>query len=61
MGPGARAAIVVWDGAPLEVTSNPDAVMIDGELQSLETRQTQLRDRYLTLDESKRPLAFVKP
>ena len=31
------------------------------ELQSLETRQTQLRDRYLTLDESKRPLAFVKP
>lgn len=61
IGPGARADIVVWDGDPLEVTSNPDAVMIDGELQSLETRQTQLRDRYLTLDESKRPLAFVKP
>jgi imidazolonepropionase-like amidohydrolase len=61
IGPGARADIVVWDGDPLEVTSNPEVVIIDGEVQSLETRQTRLRDRYLTLDESKRPLAYVKP
>jgi len=61
IGPGARADIVVWDGDPLDVTSNPDVVMIDGKVQSLETRQTQLRDRYLKLDESTRPLAYVKP
>ena len=61
IGPGARADIVVWDGDPLEVTSNPDVVMIDGDVQSLETRQTELRDRYLKLDESGRPLAYVKP
>lgn len=61
IGPGARADIVVWDGDPLDVTSNPDVVMIDGKVQSLTTRQTQLRDRYLNLDESTRPLAYVKP
>lgn len=61
IGPGARADIVVWDGDPLDVTSNPDVVMIDGKVQSLKTRQTQLRDRYLKLDESTRPLAYVKP
>ena len=61
IGPGARADIVVWDGDPLEVTSNPDVVMIDGDVQSLKTRQTELRDRYLKLDEHNRPLAYVKP
>ena len=53
IGPGARADIVVWDGDPL--------VMIDGDVQSLKTRQTELRDRYLKLDERTRPLAYVKP
>jgi imidazolonepropionase-like amidohydrolase len=61
IGPGARADIVVWDGDPLEITSNPDVVMIDGDVQSLTTRQTELRDRYLNLDERTRPLAYVKP
>ena len=61
IGPGSRADIVVWDGDPLEVTSNPDVVMIDGEVQSMVTRQSELRDRYLKLDERERPLAYVKP
>ena len=38
--------VVVWDGDPLEVTSSPQWMMIDGEVVSLESRQTELRDRY---------------
>ncbi|AKH43204.1 imidazolonepropionase-like amidohydrolase [Altererythrobacter atlanticus] len=44
--PGARADLVFWDGDPLEVTSAPTRVFVDGVEQSLETRQTRLRDRY---------------
>ncbi|KCZ87326.1 amidohydrolase family protein [Hyphomonas johnsonii] len=61
IGPGARADVVVWDGDPLEITTSPDDVLIDGVIQSKETRQTELRDRYLKLDEHNRPLAYVKP
>ncbi len=43
---GAAATLVVWDGDPLEVTSSPTFMMIDGEVQSLESRQSLLRDRY---------------
>ncbi|WP_319024704.1 amidohydrolase family protein [Microbulbifer hainanensis] len=45
--PGAVADIVVWNGDPLEVTSYPEQVLIAGEPQSLVTRSTRLRDRYL--------------
>ncbi|MCO1333332.1 amidohydrolase family protein [Microbulbifer sp. OS29] len=45
--PGAVADIVVWSGDPLEVTSYPEQVLIDGERQSLTTRSTRLRDRHL--------------
>ena len=55
---GVTADLVIWDGDPLEVASAPTAVFIDGEPQSLESRQTKLRDRYLNLDESERPLAY---
>lgn len=48
---GAIADLVIWDGDPLEITSNPDAVYIDGVSTSMESRQTKLRDRYLNLDE----------
>ncbi len=48
---GAIADLVIWDGDPLELTSNPDAVYIDGVSTSMESRQTKLRDRYLKLDE----------
>lgn len=43
---GRSATVVVWDGDPLEVTSRPTWMMIDGDTQSLESRQTKLRDRY---------------
>lgn len=43
---GYAGDVVVWDGDPLEVMSAPVAVIIDGEIQSMETRQTRLRDRY---------------
>jgi len=43
---GDAANLVIWDGDPLELTSSPTAIYIDGEAQSLESRQTKLRDRY---------------
>jgi imidazolonepropionase-like amidohydrolase len=58
LAPGARADVVAWDGDPLEVASAPSAVFIDGETQSMVTRQTKLRDRYRTLDESQKPFAY---
>lgn len=57
---GNSADLVIWDGDPLDVTSAPSAIFIDGEAQSLESRQTKLRDRYLDLDESDRPLAYKR-
>ena len=44
--PGAAADLVIWDGDPLEPSSAPVMVMIDGRQVSLVTRQTLLRDRY---------------
>ena len=55
---GKTADIVVWDGDPLEVMSSVEAIYIAGEAQSLESRQTRLRDRYLSLDTSEHPLAY---
>ena len=49
LAPGYAADVVVWNGDPLEVMSAPTHVIIDGEIQSLETRQTRLRDRYAEL------------
>lgn len=47
LAPGLEADLVVWDGDPLEVTTYPDHVFIQGEEIPLESRQTKLRDRYL--------------
>ncbi len=55
---GNSADLVLWDGDPLEVMSAPELVIIAGDVQSPETRQTRLRDRYIDLDESQRPLAY---
>lgn len=44
--PGRGADLVIWSGDPLEVTTAPVVVLIDGERVPLETRQTLLRDRY---------------
>ena len=43
---GSDADLVIWDGDPLEPSSAPALVMIDGEKVSPVTRQTLLRDRY---------------
>ncbi len=58
LAPGARADVVAWDGDPLEITSAPTAVFIDGVSEPMESRQTKLRDRYLDLDHTDRPLAY---
>lgn len=38
--------LVIWDGDPLQVTSAPDVVFIEGVEQPMVSRQTLLRDRY---------------
>ncbi len=58
--PGRRADVVVWDGDPLELASAPVAVFIDGRPQPLATRQTLLRDRYLTPSAGALPKAYEK-
>lgn len=44
---GNRADLVIWSGDPLEVTSYATSVMLDGEVTSMETRQSKLLERYL--------------
>ena len=56
---GSAAELVVWDGDPLELMSAPEAIYIGGEAQSLTSRQTELRDRYLDVSSAKTPLAYV--
>ena len=46
---GAVANVVVWSGDPLQVSTHVEHVFIRGREQSMETRQTLLRDRYRTL------------
>lgn len=58
--PGRRADVVIWDGDPLELSSAPTLMLIDGEPQSLETRQTKLRDRYRTPQEGELPKAYQR-
>lgn len=53
---GKIANIVLWDGDPLEVTSNPVHVIIRGVDYPLISRRTMLRDRYLDLN--RKPFAF---
>jgi imidazolonepropionase-like amidohydrolase len=60
LAPGARADVVAWDGDPLEITSAPQSIYIDGKAQSLESRQTKLRDRYRDLRPADRPPAYRK-
>ena len=54
---GKEADMIVWSADPLELSSNPDEVLIRGQRVSLENRQTLLRDRYLQTD-SEKPPAF---
>lgn len=55
---GKAGDVVMWDGDPLEMTSAPVAVWIDGVQQPLDNRQTKLRDRYATPTEGALPKAY---
>ena len=56
--PGRRADVVIWDGDPLELSSAPTQVFIDGRAQPMDSRQTRLRDRYLQPQEDTLPKAY---
>ena len=56
--PGAVGDLVVWDGDPLEVSTAPVRVFIEGIEQPLDNHQTRLRERYRDLDESDLPKAY---
>ena len=58
--PGRRADVVLWDGDPLELSSQPVAVWIDGQPQPMRSRQTDLRDRYLNPVEGALPKAYER-
>ncbi|MFC3052136.1 amidohydrolase family protein [Kordiimonas pumila] len=44
---GKVATLVIWDGDPLEVTTNPTHVFVLGKAQPLVSHRTALRDKYL--------------
>jgi imidazolonepropionase-like amidohydrolase len=56
--PGRAADVVVWDGDPLELSSAPTTVIIDGVEQPLGNRQQRLRDRYARPTEGDLPKAY---
>ncbi|OGS59154.1 MAG: amidohydrolase [Erythrobacter sp. RIFCSPHIGHO2_12_FULL_63_10] len=58
LAPGAAGDVVLWDGDPLEVSSAPLQVFIDGIEQPLDSHQSRLRERYRDLDESDLPKAY---
>ncbi len=57
---GRRADVVLWDGDPLELSSAPVGVWIDGRAQPMTSRQKALRDRYLVPTEGALPKAYER-
>ena len=55
---GKIADVVVWDGDPLELSSQAEAVFINGVRQSLENRQTKLLQRYRDISRGELPHAY---
>ena len=55
---GKIADVVIWDGDPLEVTSEPEAVLINGVQQDLDNRQSALMRRYRDLSRGDLPHAY---
>jgi len=49
---GMEADVVIWDGDPLEVTTNTDAVFIKGIEQPMVSRATRLKDRFWDLSKN---------
>jgi imidazolonepropionase-like amidohydrolase len=58
LAPGAAGDVVIWSGDPLELSSAPERVYIDGVEQPLDSHQTRLRERYRDLDTSQLPKAY---
>ncbi|HEX8244899.1 MAG TPA: amidohydrolase family protein [Longimicrobium sp.] len=50
---GKVADVVVWDGDPLELLTRVEHVFIRGREVPLVSRETQLRDRYRRIDDSR--------
>jgi len=57
---GKIADVVIWSGDPLEVTEAAELVFISGEKVDMHSRQSKLRDRYLTL-QTEKPMQYVRP
>jgi len=55
---GAIGDVVIWDGDPLELSSAPERVFIDGVEQNLDNHQSRLRDRYRTPAPGDLPKAY---
>ncbi len=55
---GLAGDVVIWSGDPLELSSAPEKIWIDGVEQSLGDRQQRLRDRYRTPAEGDLPKAY---
>lgn len=58
LAPGAVGDVVIWDGDPLELSSAPLEVYIDGVKQPLDNHQSRLKARYKNLDETYLPKAY---
>ncbi|EQB08164.1 amidohydrolase family protein [Novosphingobium lindaniclasticum] len=58
LAPGAVGDVVVWDGDPLELSSAPVEVYIDGIRQPLDNHQSRLKQRYKSLDRTYLPKAY---
>lgn len=58
--PGQRADLVLWSGDPLDVASVAERVWLDGKPVPMRSRQTELRDRYLSPDTGL-PRAYPSP
>ena len=48
---GKFADIIVWDGDPLEPSSFPKIVMIEGKLHDLASRSSKLTERYTNIED----------
>tara|TARA_Y100000385_G_scaffold53362_1_gene50778 strand:- start:1917 stop:3152 length:1236 start_codon:yes stop_codon:yes gene_type:complete len=57
---GSRADLVIWSGDPLDVTSAADSVIIGGQLDTMQSRQTKLLQRYLS-EKPNKGRAYINP
>ena len=57
---GSRADLVIWSGDPLDVSSAADTVIIGGQIDNMQSRQTYLMQRYLP-EEPDKARAYITP